>query len=329
MKKNILLLISLFLYIHTASAQEYVPTSSGQIIKHTFYSISYSEANEQAEWVYYKLTPDMTNTAIPRSDNFRPDPFVATGSADLSDYKGSGYDRGHLAPAADMKISALAMSESFFLSNMSPQLPAFNRGGWKNLESLVRNWAASEGLIYVVTGPVFKHNKGSIGTNQVTIPGYYYKVIYAPESAQMIGLVMPNQKITKPLSAYTIAVDSIEALTNIDFFPQLIDSIEYLLESNTDFSHFTFNNTGSNYQNKPSESVATQCLGIAKSTGQRCKSKTTNANGYCNAHQNQAPDYVKSKSTGYVGRCTAITKAGTQCKRQATGGTRYCWQHQK
>jgi endonuclease G len=96
----------------------------------------------------------MKKTITKRKDNFRSDPKVKTGSAALSDYKGSGYDRGHLAPAADFKWSATAMSESFYMSNMSPQVPGFNRGIWKNIESTVRNWAVENDEIYIVTGPV-------------------------------------------------------------------------------------------------------------------------------------------------------------------------------
>src|SRR5690606_30581000 len=135
--------------------------------------------HEQAEWVYYLLAPSMIQGAFDRTDDFRPDPAVSTGSAELHDYVGSGFDRGHLAPAADMKVSHTAMSESFYLSNMSPQAPSFNRGGWKKLESLIRNWVLAEGQMFVVTGSIFRDNLGVIGRNQVTVPSYYYKVVYS------------------------------------------------------------------------------------------------------------------------------------------------------
>lgn len=113
-------------------------SSSNQIIKHVAYTLKYNEIYEQADWVIYLLTAEEVKGTILRSDNFRTDTKVKTGSASLTDYRGSGYDRGHLAPAGDMKWSKTAMSESFYMSNMSPQKPGFNRGIWRSLESLVR-----------------------------------------------------------------------------------------------------------------------------------------------------------------------------------------------
>jgi len=95
----------------------------------------------------------------------------------LADYKNSGYDRGHLCPVAAMKLNHTSMSETFFMSNISPQEPNFNRGIWKNIEALVREWGWNT-KSHVVSGPIFKDNKGSIGANKVTVPGHYYKVIY-------------------------------------------------------------------------------------------------------------------------------------------------------
>ncbi len=156
-------------------SQELLPTSStNEIVKHTYFTISYAKEHKQAEWVYYELTPEFITGTQSRTDNFRPDPKVTTGSAQLTDYRGSGYDRGHLLPAGDMRKSHTSMSETFYLSNMSPQVPAFNRGIWSTLESIVRNWAV-EGMVYVVTGGVLTSNKGTIGANRVTVPLYYYK----------------------------------------------------------------------------------------------------------------------------------------------------------
>ncbi|MDA3853813.1 MAG: DNA/RNA non-specific endonuclease [Bacteroidales bacterium] len=94
----------------------------------TYYSLSYSEAHEQAEWVFYILTKDMVNGTTERTDNFREAPKISTGSASLADSKYSGYDRGHLAPAKAMSLNDTSMSKSFFLSNKSPQNASFNRG---------------------------------------------------------------------------------------------------------------------------------------------------------------------------------------------------------
>ena len=132
------------------------PPASGEVVKHTYYTIDYNEKHEQPNWVFYRLTIENTKGKAKRKDDFRPDPSVSTGSAELSDYKGSGYDRGHLCPAADMKQSDQAMSETFFLSNMSPQVPSFNRGIWAKLEAEVRRQIKGEDdTLYVITGPIF------------------------------------------------------------------------------------------------------------------------------------------------------------------------------
>ena len=125
-----------------------------QIIYHTGFTLSYNEAHEQASWVAYELTSNELIKKVNRSDNFKQDPKVETGSALLSDYVRSGYDRGHLAPAADMSWSQITMEESFYMSNISPQKPGFNRGIWKKLESYVRQWAYDNESIYVVTGGI-------------------------------------------------------------------------------------------------------------------------------------------------------------------------------
>lgn len=232
----------LFLLPTNTFAQELLPTSStGQIIKHTYYTLSYSEANEQAEWVYYVLTPDFINGNEKRKDNFKKDPLVSTGSAELKDYKGSGYDRGHLMPAADMKLNLTSMSESFYMSNMSPQLPSFNRGIWKKLEAKVRNWALIEGKIHVVTAGVLTTNKGSIGENEVSVPEQYYKVIYDPTGdKKMIAFILPNEKSSQPLMDFVVSTDYVESITGIDFFPDLDDDVEDELERSSNGALWEF-----------------------------------------------------------------------------------------
>ena len=236
--KKILLLFILFISLSCKSDDVQIqpsqeislePKSSGEIVKHTYYTLAYSEADEQAFWVFYHLTPESINGNQSRTDDFRADPAVSTGSAVLADYSGSGYDRGHLCPAADMSLNKTSMSESFFLSNMSPQAPSFNRGIWSTLEDKVRAWALKHDGLYVVTGPVLSNKLGKIGVDEVTIPESYYKVIY-DETNGMIGFVLPNEGSKKPLSDFVISVDSVETLTGIDFFPGLDDSLENKLE---------------------------------------------------------------------------------------------------
>lgn len=212
------------------------PISSGQIIKHTYYSLAYSEENEQAFWVFYQLSSDNIGNQD-RTDDFRADPAVNSGSASLIDYKGSGYDRGHLCPAADMTQNKTSMSETFFLSNMSPQTPGFNRGIWSTLEEKVRSWATLNSKIYVVTGPIFNDNLAVIGQNEVTVPGYYYKVIYDGHE-KMIGLLLPNASSSLSLDHFVVPVDQIELLTGVDFFSILNDKLENELEAKSDWNNW-------------------------------------------------------------------------------------------
>jgi len=204
----------------------------GQVIHHTGYCLLYNEQHEQAEWVAYQLTAPETEKSVDRSDRFLVDPEVITGSAENKDYSGSGFDRGHLAPAADMGWSSTTMKESFFYSNMSPQRPEFNRGIWKKLEEQIRDWAVQNDTLYIVTGPVLTDGLPVIGKNQVSIPGYYYKVIldYTLPEIKGIGFILPNEGSNKPLQDYAVSIDSVEKFTGIDFFYLLPDGTETQVE---------------------------------------------------------------------------------------------------
>lgn len=221
-----------------ASPIDYIPVPSKDLVKHSYYLLSYNEMYEQANWVYYSLTDSMIlNGGEERSNSFKMDKLVPTESAKSSDYTKSGYDRGHLCPAADMGFNTVAMQESFLMSNISPQTPDFNRGIWKELESTVREWAKKERRIYVVTGPVFKDNKGSIGKEEVIVPGYYFKVIYdVTDQTKMIAFVLPNEKSDRPLTDFVVSTDEVEKLTGFDFFSQLSDNVESNLESKVELA---------------------------------------------------------------------------------------------
>ena len=213
------------------------------IIRHQNYTLSYSEEHEQAEWVAYELTRNEILGQFPRQDAFRSDPLVETGSAALDDYRKSGFDRGHLAPAADMKFDAVAMRESFLLSNMSPQDPRFNRGIWKRLEAVVRQFAYDAGAVHVVTGPVLTESGyRRIGINQVSVPEYFYKVVldFTEPELKAIGFVLPNTGSEAPLEVFARSVDEVEDLTGLDFFAELPDHLESALESRTDIDLWDF-----------------------------------------------------------------------------------------
>ena len=207
MKKIFLILFFIPTFLFSQEANNFLPTNNGELVHHTYYSLSYSEQHEQAEWVFYELTKERVSvTPVGRTNDFREDRKVTTGSATLGDYRQSGYDRGHLVPAGDMGFSSTAMSESFYMSNISPQNPSFNRGIWKNLESLVRSWGENSS-IYVVTGPVLNDCSTTIGSNNVCVPEYYYKVIYDPSEQKMIAFVLSNEKAEYTLSHYVTSVD--------------------------------------------------------------------------------------------------------------------------
>jgi len=209
----------------------YAPEAKGVLIENTYYCLDFNVEHKQPNWVYYMLTQSHITGKAPRSSSFKDCKQGDIESAKQSDYKGSGYDKGHLCPAADMTLSTEAMKETFQMWNMSPQVPAFNRGKWANLEALVRSYIKTESdTLFVVTGPLFISNNGSIGKANVTVPSYFYKVVYSPTMGG-IGFLMPNQKISSNLQSWQISIELIESLTGIDFFPQLPKELQAKIES--------------------------------------------------------------------------------------------------
>jgi endonuclease G len=221
----------------TLSSTNYLPTTNaGKLIQHKYFALSYVEKYEVAEWVAYELTREqLKRNRVPREDNFLPDDKVTTTSADNYDYRGSGYDRGHLVPAADRSFSREAMNETFLLSNITPQERAFNGGIWRELEELVRDWAYKFNTIYIATGPVLSMPmKGEIGNNKVAVPEFFYKVILdiAEPELKGIAFIIPNDISDKPLQEFATSIDAVEKATTIDFFPNLLDEkLEAKLES--------------------------------------------------------------------------------------------------
>ena len=229
------------LYVSLSDEEASLPhySEEEEIISHMAYTLSYSEEHEQAFWVAYTLTSEQASADMERTDDYRADPAVENGSASLADYSGSGYDRGHLAPAGDMEWDQTAMSESFFLSNMSPQLASFNRYIWKDLEADVRDSAKTNGKIHIVTGPIFGEGYpplATIGENNVSVPSHYYKVVldYTQPGIKGIGFILANESSDEPLSTFAKTIDEVEIETGIDFYHMLPDSIEEEVESSMD-----------------------------------------------------------------------------------------------
>ena len=207
-------------------------------VEHSAMMLEYDEAHEQARWVAHIITPDVITGTVFRSNDFREDPKIDSGSAEEADYflkylqadstyeyDGYGYDRGHLAPSADFRWSAKALSESYFYSNMSPQRPEFNREGWAELEGSIRGYVFEhpQTQLYVVTGPVLDADLPKVerSVNGVSLPRRYFKVVLDLDAQRAIGFVIPNYGLENPLYTYAVSVDEVEAITGLDFFPNL------------------------------------------------------------------------------------------------------------
>lgn len=208
-----------------------------QIIRHTGYTVSYNKELKLPNWVSYELTREETKGKEKRNNRFIADPLVKGIIATNADYARSGYDKGHMAPAADMKWSPQAMKESFYFSNMCPQHPQLNRRGWKNLEEKIRDWAIADSAIIIICGPIITKQPKTIGKNKVAVPQQYFKVILSPFVRPMraIGFLFNNRQALEPLSTYAVTVDSIERLTNMDFFASLPDEIENKIEAEENY----------------------------------------------------------------------------------------------
>lgn len=218
--------------------EEPVHSSSGaQYARHANYTVCYSTQKKHPVWVAYQLTADETNKLVKRHGRFKPDAKISNMTVATSDYKHSGFDRGHLAPAADMSFSNKAMEESFFLSNVCPQYPEFNRGIWKSLEEQVRDIARTHGAVYVVTGPIVDDTP-SMMNGKIPIPKAFFKVLMTADCKQAVAFLMPHtrEKIERRntahlLASHMISVDSIERITGLDFFPRLPDAQEVIIEA--------------------------------------------------------------------------------------------------
>ncbi len=204
-------------------------------------TISFNVRQHIPNWVAWKLTRAMLDGDIPREKNFYVDYKVA-GCATLQDYRNSGYDRGHMAPAGDMKWNADAMHDSFYLTNICPQAKALNTGAWKNLEEKCRNWAKADSLLIIICGPVLTRPiLERIGNTGVAVPDSYFKVILSPNAkpARGIAFIMPNGKVSGGLQKAAVSIDSVEALTGFNFFPDLDPTTEAIVESQCDFHRWS------------------------------------------------------------------------------------------
>lgn len=206
---------------------------SGTTYSHSAYIFNYNEPAEQPNWVAHIISPEIADGIITRTNDFRVDTLVKTGTAGKNDYWQSGYDRGHLAPSADFKWSLKALSESYLYSNMTPQVPDLNRERWAALEDQLREYVVQHKRpLYVVTGPILDQGLDSIGPNRVAVPKRFFKVAldYSVQPMQAVGFIMPNEYCKYPVMHYAVPVDSVEKITRINFYPKLATSVQNAAE---------------------------------------------------------------------------------------------------
>lgn len=205
------------------------------ILEYEGFSLSYNPRFKIPDWVEYELTAEETEGAYSRKGkNFRQDEAARVPQADSEDYRGSGWSRGHMAPAGDFKWSDSALWDTFFYTNCCPQDAGLNTGKWNSLEIKVRQWARTFGAVDVVTGPVVGGNRhGSIGAGRVVVPDAFFKAVMArtPEGAVAIAFVLRNGPDNGSLQSSALSVDELEELTGLDFFFWVKKSVERRAEA--------------------------------------------------------------------------------------------------
>lgn len=212
---------------------QYIPYSktNTEIVRHSAFILNYREEFELASWVLHRLVKEAAYGKAERSNEFLSDPLVESGSAVTQDYARTGYDRGHLCPAGDFKHDKALEDETFYMSNMSPQMPDFNRGIWSDLENKVRSWVKKRGELIIITGPILKKGLPTIGRmNKIAVPEKFYKIIYDPATEEAIAFLFPNEGSVELVKSFTISIDELETMTGVDFFAKLPDSLEQKIE---------------------------------------------------------------------------------------------------
>lgn len=217
------------------------PAVAEELVEYEAMTVSFNPALHIPNWVSWELLGSETTGNEERQSKFVTDTQVS-GCASTNDYRGSGYDRGHIAPAADMRWCQKAMQQSFLMTNIAPQLHSLNGGTWKKLEEKCRVWAQADSAIIIIAGPVTADPVDEyIGETQVAVPSRFFKVVASPwaNPPRGIGFIMPNGKVKGGLQATAVTIDEVEAITGHDFFNQLPDSIEQIIESECRFNFWS------------------------------------------------------------------------------------------
>lgn len=219
------------------------PSAADVMAVRTGYVVGFNVSTHNPDWVCYRLTKErIENPVARRVNDFRPDPEIPA-SAQLEDYRRSGYDRGHMVPAGSMKSSVREMSESFLLTNMCPQDHRMNSGAWNRIEEWVRECVGDESSLYVITGPVYDPaaEVRTIGTTPVRVPDAFFKVVLdETPPRKMIAFLAPNEDSKKRPWEFAVSVDAVERATGLDFFPALPDDEEERLESQVRIDDWRF-----------------------------------------------------------------------------------------
>lgn len=208
------------------------------VLVYSGFVINYNTQYLIPNWVAYELTAEEVEGKIPRAKGFSMDLDFSRRQATREDYSHSGWDKGHMAPAADMKWSLGAMNESFYLTNVCPQNHELNGKDWHILEKIIRDWALKYGTLWIVCGPYIYSNKyGAIGENKVMVPDGFFKAIlrFDGSNYQSIAFVFENDSKNQPLQNAVVSVNDVEALIGYDLFVNLDNHFEEDIESQANF----------------------------------------------------------------------------------------------
>jgi endonuclease G len=195
---------------------------------------SYNHKTLVPNWVAYCLTDKEVEGTFSKSYSFSRDPQVKGKQASREDYSNSGYDKGHMAPRADMKWDQEAYYQTFYFTNVCPQNHTMNAGCWSKLEQQVRDIARHYGTVYVVVGPIFDSvNPKTIGDAEVAVPDRFFKALLVPDngSYHAIAFIMSNSGKKQKARTSAIPVDRLERIIKRDLFPTLEDKWEKKAES--------------------------------------------------------------------------------------------------
>lgn len=207
------------------------------------YTCSYNTTTFQPNYVAWTLTPQKLEGTIKRSGSFYEDPDLSKDQkALLEDYYNSGFDRGHMCPAADNKWSAQAMHDCFYLSNMSPQTHTLNAGDWEQLESACRSWVKRGNVtIHIVCGPLFEGKTHRKINRRVPVPEKYFKAVVCTQEGKQKGIafVYNNNTEQHPMPYYVCTIDEVEELTGFDLFATLSPALQEEIESQSNLSDWS------------------------------------------------------------------------------------------